>query len=75
MPIHLVAYTERTSVPPPLAGSWYKSYIIKGKVHTMIFLKTVLKKHFVYCQLFVGVITKVAIKVPSKHIFLLVLNK
>lgn len=34
--------------PPLQSVFWYKSYVKKGKVQTMIFLKTVLKKHFGY---------------------------
>lgn len=43
--------------PPPLAVLWYKSYMIKGKLQTMMFLKTDLKNYFANYQLFVEFIT------------------
>jgi len=53
-----IMYFESVEIPwdlsqgggAPLAVLWYKSYIIKGKVQTLIFLKTVLKKYFAYYQ-------------------------
>jgi len=37
-----------TPLNPLFAVLWYKSRVIEVKLQTMIFLKTVLKKHFSY---------------------------